>query len=201
MKAEVERQWRTFPDAPGTHLSWRRVKGRAWELVSHRGSVWATLRLKGGGFGSGSERCSIEVKGRTFEMTRGAWGGGTTDYGRRDLVNSAGDAVLRRSSMHFDRIDDARVWLLDHGTFTFPVTGPYPFALMSAVDESGNTVIRYRLRAARFARIATNWGYGRMKVEIVINPQALSIPMIELLAAVTSEFLPAYFRFESRGGG
>ncbi len=40
-----------------------------------------------------------------------------------------------------------------------------------------------------------------MKVEIVVSPQALSVPMIELLAAVSSEFLPAYFRGESKGGG
>jgi hypothetical protein len=70
MNAEAERPWRAFPDAPGTHLSWRRVKWRTWNLVSPGSPVWATVRLNGGEHGFGSERCLIEVKGRAFEMTR-----------------------------------------------------------------------------------------------------------------------------------
>ena len=186
--AEVEQDWRTFPRLPGTHLSWCRRKWRTWDLVSGQGAVWATIRHAGGVYGVGSEHLNVEVKGRSFEMTRQCWTG-QPDYSARELTDSTGTSVLRRSGSHFHWHAGSVVWLLDGGTFTFPVVGRTNKALMSAVDESGVSVIRYRLVTVRLAHIASNFGYGRMKVEIVVSPQ-VSIPRIELLVAVTYAILP-----------
>ncbi len=51
--AEYKRQWIAFPNAPGTRLSWRRVKWRTWELVPQSSSVWATLHPEGRGHSLG----------------------------------------------------------------------------------------------------------------------------------------------------
>jgi hypothetical protein len=197
--AEYKRQWLAFPNVPGTRLSWRRVKWRTWELVPRSGSVWATLHLEGGSF-VGPERCVITVKDQKFEMLGGSWGVGKADQSDRHLVSSKGTSVLQRSGVHFGRAAGTSVRLSHQGVYTFPVTGQFNTGLMSAVDRAGNTLIRYRLHVVRLAQAAIGFGYGRMKVEMMVSPEALSIQRIELLAAVTSELLPAYFQSDNGGG-
>jgi hypothetical protein len=199
MMAKYKRQWLAFPNAPGTRLSWRRVKWRTWELAPESGSAWATLRLEGGSF-VGPERCVITVKDQKFEMQGGTWGVRTTDQSDRHLVSSTGTSVLQRSGVHFGRSAGTSVRLSHQGVYTFPVTGHFNTGLMSAVDRAGNTLIRYRLHVVRPAQAVIGFGYGRMKVEMMVSPEALSIQNIELLAAATSELLPAYFQSDSSGG-
>jgi hypothetical protein len=199
MRADEKRQWLALPHAPGTHLSWRRVKWRTWDLVSQGGSQWATLHLEGGSY-VGPERCVITVKGQTFEMRGGGWGIGKADRADRDLVDAKGISVLQRSGVHFGGVAGTSVRLSHQGVYTFPVTGHFHTGLMSAVDRAGKTMIRYRLHVVRLARTAVGFGYGRMRVDMMVSPQAMAIPRIELLAAATSELLPAYFQLKSGGG-
>jgi hypothetical protein len=198
MASDEKRQWLAFPHAPGTRLTWRRVKWRTWELRAHGGSVWATLHREGGSF-VGPKRSVITVQGQTYEMTGGGWGIGKSDRSQRNLVDSTGASVLQRSGVHFGGVAGTSIRLTRQGVYTFPVTGRFGTGLMSAVDRAGNTLIRYRLHVAPVARAAVGSGYGRMKVEMLVSPQARSIPRIELLAAASSELLPAYFQLERLG--
>jgi hypothetical protein len=78
---------------------------------------------------------------------------------------------------------------------------------MFALDDANNEAIRYRLAPrGRLRSIMTNIKTGlnfpsRINVEMVISPSAASMQGIELLAAVSSEFLPLLFRHQGSGSG
>ncbi len=133
-------------------------------------------------------------------MRGGSWGVGKADQSDRHHVSPTGTSVLQRSGTPFGRVAATSVRLSGQGVYTFPVTGHFDTGLMSAVDRAGNTLIRYRLHVVRFAQAAIGFGYGRMKVEMMVSPEAMSIQKIELLAAATSELLPAYYQSTNSGG-
>ena len=67
---------------------------------------------------------------------------------------------------------------------------------MSAIDDSGNRLFEYRtFRAQRTSR-SDLFGWA----EIVVNPAALTIPHIELVIAVSRQFLFGYFQSKTGGG-
>lgn len=57
--AAAEREWVAFPDKPGTHLSWRKIDRRQWELLAADGTTlggarrsvstcrWSGIRVEG----------------------------------------------------------------------------------------------------------------------------------------------------------
>ena len=71
---------------------------------------------------------------------------------------------------------------------SFPVKGPRQSAVMSAIDASGNHLIEYRS-----IRLNSKW-----ISEIVINPESLTFPQIDLIVAVSSRLI---FDFFQTGGG
>jgi hypothetical protein len=65
---------------------------------------------------------------------------------------------------------------------------------MSAIEEPGKSLVKYRRVGSKQQARFEYWA-----VEAVISPDALAIPRIELLVAVSSPLLIHYF--ESGGGG
>jgi len=70
---------------------------------------------------------------------------------------------------------------------------------MSAIDESqsGNSLIEYRLiRSERQSRF-DYFGW----TEVAVSPTAQAIPHIDLVIAVSRQFLWNYFQSSKKGGG
>jgi hypothetical protein len=193
--AEVERDWEDFPNLPGQHLSWRKTSRRCWELTSDsNGAVRVRredkFRMRSAVFLSPPSG-TYTSQGRTYEWQ---W------VGRRkvqaasrvgDLVNTATNApVLRMTGVHFNGDDATSVNLAGKGEIRFPVRGHKKCALMSATDESGNSLVEYR----------TVRGTNNLAVEAVISPNALTVPQVDLLIAVSTRFVFSYFIHPGSGG-
>jgi hypothetical protein len=98
--------------------------------------------------------------------------------------------VLRRSGDHFNG-DAGTKMMLGEQEFTFPIRGEKPYALMSAVDGSGDRLVEYRLKSQE------GWGWTglfRPQIAVVVSPQALALPHVHLLAAVSSRLIWDYFQ-------
>jgi len=68
---------------------------------------------------------------------------------------------------------------------------------MSAIDESGTSLIEYRLvRSKRQSRF-DYFGW----TEVTVSPTAQAIPHIDLVIAVSRQFLWNYFQSSKNGGG
>jgi hypothetical protein len=185
---QVEKDWRDFPNLPGKHLSWRKAGRRCWELVADPNgavSVRQEANIR-------SVRSHILTsQGRTYRWQR--VGGRKFVAASRvaDLVNTATNApVLRLTGVHINGVDGTSV-SLGNREIRFPVRGHKKCALMSAVDDSGNSLVEYRTVPA------TN---NSRAVEAVINPNALTVPQIELLVAVSTGLLSGYFIKTGTGG-
>ena len=112
------------------------------------------------------------------------------------LVNVDTNApVLRLSGLHFDRKAGTILTVNGQEPLHFPVRGAPSGPLMSATDGSGSRLIEYRLVRAQRTSRSDFFGWA----EIVVSPTALMIPHIELLMAVSRQFLWGYF--QSKGGG
>ncbi len=101
----------------------------------------------------------------------------------RDLVNvRTGSLALRRSGVHFNGHAGTKM-VLGEREFTFPIRGEIPYRLMSAVDGSGNRMVEYRLK-----------GLFGPQIDFVVSPQALAVPHVHLLAAVSSLLIWEYYQ-------
>lgn len=206
LQDEVESDWQNFPNLPGRHLTVKKAGRGSWELVNDvNGAVVVTSRQKR----FRPEQMftyhrAFTYQGRTYKWrrlgkkelaTNSQSGKNLVWPASMDLVNVAtGVAVLRSDGHHFDRRAGARVYLTGRGELSFPVRGRTGTrALMSAVDESGNTLIQYRISSWERKGI-----FPCPVTEVVLCPIASTIPQIELLVAVSSKWLFNYF---VRSGG
>ncbi len=198
--AEVERDWHDFPNLPGKHMSWRKAGRGCWELITNSNGAVSVRRE------DRLLRTTVEPlpelqmflprphiftsQGRTYGWQR---------VGKRrivaasrvaDLVNTATNApVLRITGVHYNGVDGTSVSLADQGEIRFPVRGHNKCALMSAIDDSGNSLVEYRNRDASPLAFP----------DAVINPNALTVPPIELLVAVSARLVWTYFQHPSGG--
>jgi hypothetical protein len=188
-EADVQhsREYLDFPTLPGRHLSWRKAGRGSWELTADSNGAVSV---------STSRRGVLTSQGRTYEWRtvdkQGFW-----DAGIEELANTATNAaVLRKSGGHWDHKGDTRMSLTGQRELQFPVRDLHDliYGLMSAIDESGTSLVEYRRVSSKHMSRFKYWA-----VEAVINPAALMIPSIELLIAVSSPLLIYYF--ESSGGG
>jgi hypothetical protein len=103
----------------------------------------------------------------------------------RDLVGAtSGTPVLRITGRHSYMRDGTSVDLSNQATLALPVRGTEcKTAVMSAVDPSGNILIRYRISR----RLHT-----LKDIQVAVSPDAKSLPGIEVVIAVTASCLRAY---------
>jgi hypothetical protein len=184
-RRELFEDHRNFPNLPGMHMSWRLAGQGSWGLTADSNDVVSA---------SGSRKGVLTSQGRTYVWRRvderGFW-----DAGMEELVNTATNApILRMSGRHWHGEGDTRITLTGKRELQFPVRGSDAFGLMSAIDESGKSLVEYR---SVFSKHLSRFKY--IAVEAVISPTALTIPNIKLLVAVSSPFLKYYF--ESSGSG
>lgn len=184
---EVGAAWHNFPNLPGQHVSMRKSGRDSWDLVDDAdGSVSVQCIHKT----SIRVPHSVTTQGRTYVWRRVGkrriFANSRTD----DLVDVATNApVLRMSGLHFNYRAGTRLTLIGQRELQFPVKGHSWRALMSAIDESGNSLIEYRLVPSKGRSLLDQYAW----TEAVVSPTALTIPHIELLVAVSSPFLLGYF--------
>jgi hypothetical protein len=214
---ECDREWRDFAKLPGIRLSWvyAGAKGGGPELRTADQQTIASY-CDGG--------ITISASGRTFTektVTRSSrpYIAGIVGYappGRGKLrttinrvklpltefLDGTGMPVLYTSGRHFDRSAGARITFPDQRWLRFPVrdTGPAN-AIMTAVDQSGNKVARYRLTgSSSWAHKVRNALLPRPgTVEITVHPGQPLTDELLLALTITGGLLNSYF--DSGGGG
>jgi hypothetical protein len=142
-KAAVEQfkaAWHDFPELPGRRLSMRKTGRRAYELVNDDSrTTIATCS------GKASRRfpLTITTQGRTYAWRRVGKRKLMAAARVRELVNVATNTpVLCMKGIHFDHSAYTRITIGQH-ELQFSVRGTRQLALVSAIDQSGNSLIEY----------------------------------------------------------
>ena len=117
-------------------------------------------------------------------------------------VDDVGKTVCVVRGDHFERSAGTAMRFDDRGTIEFLVRGRWNRAVMSAVDESGVTLVRYRLNPTNHKiPIINPLGCDLRRVEAVVDPAIHGMPGIALLVASSCPLLLRYFQHGGSGGG
>ena len=204
--------WRDFGQQPGTCLSSVWAGAMRHELRTAGQQTVAAVR-----YSYAQPFATLNAGGRTFtwkRVTRSSWPGiaetisrdqpgapahtlkrqpDNKDFHLRQLLDETGTPVLYTGGTHLDRSAGAYVKFPGQRWLRFPVRGfRRANAIMTAVDQAGNKVARYRL-----ARNETGlW----KRVEITVHPGQQLTDELTLVIALSAPFLRSYFRPEGGGG-
>jgi DivIVA domain-containing protein len=161
--------WADFGQQPGTRLQRVRAGVKRRELRTAEQQTIASLRVL--------PPTAVSTGGRTFAWKRA----------RRSLFDEAGMPVLHASGKNYYYSAKARIMFADNQRWLqFPVRGTgRANAIMTAVDQAGNRVARYRL----------NHG-----VEITVHPGQQLTDELVLAIAISAPWLSSYFESPNQGG-
>jgi hypothetical protein len=190
-------EWREFSQQPGIRLSWVRAGVMRREVRTADGQTIAWLRY--------GMPVTVSAGGRTFTWRR-ARGTGVSRPGR-PLLDEAGTPILYTSGRNLERKAGARITFPDQRWLRFPVRGTeWADAIMTAVDQDGNKVARYRL-TGKMPR-ARNWTSHMADIffpvrpvrrflahpmEITIHPGQPLTDELVLAIAISTDWLSSYF--------
>jgi hypothetical protein len=198
---ECENAWRDFGQQPGVYLRWGLVgTTRLWAaryglrtaeqqtIASFDYRILETPPWHPFAGASLGER-SFTVKepratrvlspgtGQIADLTRRSWEA-------RAFVDEAGMPILYTSGRSHDHRARALIAFPDQRLLRFPVRGTRPEnAIMTAVDQTGNKVARYR-------RSAEGWG----RVEINVHPHRKLNDELALAIVISAHWLGSYFQ-------
>jgi hypothetical protein len=209
--------WREFGQQPGIRLSWVRTGTMRRELRTADQQTVASFRYATFLAGQPSFRGNhtLSIGGRTFTLkrvTRSAWPGiaETISHDRpdgpahslqrqsngrdsflRQLAPETGTPILYRGGVHYDHRATGYIKFPGRQWLRFPVRGTKRAnAIMTAVDQAGNKIARYRL--------AGSWG---TTMEITLHPDHRLTDELALAIAVSAPWVGDYFKREGGGGG
>ena len=171
-----------FSALPGLHLSLRKSKWNAWQLVTSESTAWAVCRFGGTSFPYFSAQLwrSIVVRGESYRWQRV----GARSVKTHDLVSeSSGEPVLRMSGLHFDRKAQTVVDLVGQGSYRFPMSG----SMMLATDASGNRLAHYRRPWIKAN--GRNTARRTPLCDVVVSDRGKSIPGFEFVVAATTPLI------------
>jgi len=176
LKATVSTGGRTF--------TWGRVTGSARpgvaELVRRTDLAYAGRSLDAG-----------TPEGRKRQALTGLDGAvRTLLIPPRELVDETGTPILYADGQHYDHGDGACITFPDQRWLKFPVRSTeLENAIMTAVDQAGNKVARYRSLPVP----------GPLGCEITVHPDQELTTELVLALVISAPWLPSYFT--SSGGG
>jgi hypothetical protein len=101
----------------------------------------------------------------------------------KQLLDETGTPILYTAGRHGGRHADGYSKFPGQRWLRFPVRG----TIMTAVDQAGNKVARYRL-------------YGGKTTEIIVHPDQRLTDELSLAIAASAPWLSSYFRAEGGGG-
>ena len=114
----------------------------------------------------------------------------------RKLVDATGTPVWYTSGRNFERSARASISFPDGRSLRFPVRGTHRAnAIMTAVDEAGNSVARYRI-----TRLGRSGGL-RNNVEVAVHPGWELTGELVLAITISAPWLSSYFSVQWGGGG
>jgi DivIVA domain-containing protein len=209
--------WRDFGQQPGARLSWVRTGTMRRELrtadqqtvVSFR---YAAIAANWPSPTSIVGNHRLSAGGRTFTLKRvtvSAWPGIARTISRdrlgtdrnlhhqtddrdpflRQLLDETRIAVLYRGGKHIERNAGSYIKFPGHRWLRFPVRGTKRAnAIMTAVDQAGNKVARYRFAGSR------------KTIEIAVHPDHRLTEELALTIAVSAPWIGDYFSREGGGG-
>jgi hypothetical protein len=185
-------------DWPGTAISaggrtftWKEVTGSSWpgiaEMVrhAHQNGGAGDFPDPGTPDNDKSQAAVSSRKHNRFERSRLHLGA---------LRDETGMPILYTSGRHYNHIAGARITFPDERWLRFPVRGTgYANAIMTAMDQAGNKVARYRLtgKLSPFSALA---------VEITVHPKQPLTDELVLAIAMSAGWLDLYCS-EPAGGG
>jgi hypothetical protein len=207
---EYAKAWHDFGQQPGTRVSFVPIGTRRRELRTAGQQTVAAIR-------GGLLSTTLSAGGRTFTWKRvtGYWPGIAETISRdspyapahmlerqtdvvnsdwRQLIDETGTPILYTAGRHANRSAGAYIKFPGQRWLRFPVRGRRRAnAIMTAVDQAGNKVARYRL--------ARNETGLRTRVEITVHPDQQLTDELTLVIALSAPFLRSYFRSKGEGGG
>jgi DivIVA domain-containing protein len=207
-KQECVGAWHDFGQQPGTRLSWVATGALRRELRTAEQQTIAAVRT--------GMPTTLTAGGRTFTrrpVSRSSWPGiaetisggrpgapahmlnrpaGQRDPALRQLADETGMPVLYTAGRHVDRSAGGYIKFPGQRWLRFPVRGARRAnVIMTAVDQAGNKVARYRL--------APNRAGFRERVQITVHPGQRLTDELTLAIALSAPWLRSYFA--SSGGG
>jgi len=200
-------EWREFTAQPGTRLWWARTGAMRHELrtaeqhplVAIRHRLPTTLATGERTFKTRASRSP--VPGISEAINRDRPGSPArimrrpTDIWRpslRHILDESGLPILFSGGAHIGRDAGAYIMFPNQRWLRFPVRGARrAIAIMTAVDQAGNKVARYRL--------ARDEATSRKGIEISVHPRQQLTEELTIALALSAPWLGSYFR--SEGGG
>jgi DivIVA domain-containing protein len=216
---ECANAWRDFGRAPGTHLWWGPVKRGRYELRTAEEQTIASLRrparpatVSTGGKsftfekirpGRSSSPGFAEIVARSQRDYDGHFAKNRHSsmilndpfigpkHRVRRVTDETGNPVLYVSGRNFASRAWASITFPDLRWLRFLVRGTRKEnAIMTAVDQAGNSAVRYRITHSR--------SWARDTVEITVHPEWELTDELALAIAVSAPWIPGYF---SKAGG
>ena len=176
----------TTVSAYGRTFTWKRVTGSAWPGIAEM------VRRSDPGYGAGGSLDADTPDGRK----RPAKASGLNRAVRalrvpiRELLDETGASILYASGQNYNFSAGACITFPDQRWLKFPVRGTeWKNAIMTAVDQDGNKVARYRYQALPD-------GHAN---EITVHPGRQLTTELVLALVISSPWLDSYFT--SSGGG
>jgi hypothetical protein len=131
----------------------------------------------------------VSISKGTFVLVR------TRAKQSRKLVDDTGTPILYTSGRNFERTARASVSFPDGRSLRFPVRGTHRAnAIMTAVDQAGNSVARYRV-----TRLGRSGGL-RNNVQVAIHPGWELTDELVLAITISVPWLSSYFSVQMGGG-
>ena len=176
--------WDEFDKQPGTYLrlEWvgiarRELRSAEQQTIATMSSTWWDI-LGTRGISGIDGRFSTSNGSFVLKRTRYAW----------ELVDKTGTPILYTGGRNFDRIAGASISLPDERSLRFPVLGTHRAnAIMTAVDEAGKSIFRYRLIPGPGSILR------RRIVEIAVHPDWKLTEELALSIAISAPWLRSYF--------
>jgi hypothetical protein len=216
--------WRDFGLLPGTHLWWVRAGAVRRELRTAEQLTICSFRgaprygrppsFSTGGRAFISKRVTetswpgiaeIVVRSRLdwgcwdfLDPKTGEPGPGTRARLQvREVLDETGIPILYSSGRHFGFGDGACVTFPDGRWIRFPVRGTKRAnAIMTAVDQAGDEVARYRIIGSKLGRTIL-WN----AIEITVSPGQELTDELVLANAISAPWLSSYFVPQAPAGG
>jgi hypothetical protein len=215
---ECWERWHDFDQQPGVYLRWGWVGMNCRELLTMDVQTIASIRglgrhltvrtggksfsLRRTGIARSSSPVIAEIIARRSRDMRGDFAAetdhslGRHDLRLRELADEAGKPVLYTSGRNFNHMADANITFPDQRWLRFQVEGTRRGnAIMTGVNEAGNSVVQYRIIFPQGLRPRPNI------VEIAVYPGRELTDELVLAIAISAPWLGSYFSEPSQGGG
>lgn len=191
---ECWKAWEEFDQQPGTYLRLEWLKIARCELRSADLQTIASMTYRWSDILGATD---IPEMGDRVCISKGSFVLVRTRAKQsRKLVDETGTPVLCTSSRNFERSARASISFPDGRSLRFPVRGTHRAnAIMTAVDEAGNSVAWYRI--TRFGRS----GGLRNNVEVTVHPGWELTDELVLAITISAPWLSSYFSVQWGGGG